>query len=483
MVSKRTVDILLSLMPVAVLVGLLFTVIRVFGSSSLDGGSQVALLTAAAVCCAIAVFRFKTPWRNIEEGIISGVGSVSTALLILLMIGAVSGMWILSGVVPTLIYYGLQIIHPSFFPVTTCVICGIVSLLTGSSWSTIATIGIALFGIGTAQGFSPGLVAGAIISGAYFGDKMSPLSDTTVLASTMSGTPLFTHIRYMMHTTVPSLIITLIIFTFIGLSHTSQGENLALAYSSGLASHFNLTPWLMLVPLGTAFLIAKRMPALVVLFLSTLLAAIFAIIFQPEILTAVAGTEKTSAYSMFVGVMRGMYDSTSIDMGSQELTDLVATRGMAGMLNTIYLILCSVSFGGCMQAAGMLRRLSVLLLRFTRRCVSLVGSTVFTGAFMNCIVADQYLSIILTANMFKGVYSKRGYENRLLSRSIEDSATILSPLIPWGSCGMTQATVLGVSTITYLPFCFFNLISPFMSVIVAALGYGIKHLKEKENKK
>lgn len=471
--KSKKIEILLSLIPVVVLIILLATVIRVFGSASLDGGSQVALLVAAGVCTAISILYFHIPWKQLEEGVKKSVGSVTSAIIILLMIGAISGVWILSGVVPTLIHYGLMLIHPKFFLVTTCIICAIVSVLTGSSWSTIATIGIALLGIGQAQGFSSGLIAGAIISGAYFGDKMSPLSDTTVLASTMSEVPLFSHIRYMMYTVVPTMIITLIIFTVIGLEYSVTDATMIQVYQESLQSHFNLSPWLMIVPVITLLMIAKRWPAVIVLFLSSLLGALFALLFQPHILAEVAGTTEISAYSQFTGVMRGLYDITSIDMGHQQVSDLVATRGMTGMLNTIYLILCAMCFGGLMTTSGMLQRITSLILPFTRTRTSLVASTVSTGFFMDCMVADQYLSIILTANMFKGVYKRNGYEERLLSRSIEDSATVTSPLIPWSSCGMTQATILGVPTLTYLPYCFFNIISPLMSITVAAIGYKI----------
>ena len=471
--KKGTLEILLSLLPVVVLIVMLATVIRVFGTDSLNGGSQVSLLIAAGVCCTIAMLYFRIPWKALEDGVKRSVGSVTTAIIILLMIGAISGVWILSGVVPTLIHYGLMLIHPRFFLVTTCIICAIVSVLTGSSWSTIATIGIALLGIGQAQGFSSGLIAGAIISGAYFGDKMSPLSDTTVLAATMSEVPLFNHIRYMVYTVVPTMVITLIIFTVIGLNYTVSDASMIELYQQSLSAHFNLSPWLMIVPVATLIMIAKRLPAVIVLFLSSILGAVFALIFQPHILAEVAGETEVSAYSQFAGVMKGMYDITSIDMGHPQVSELVATRGMTGMLNTIYLILCAMCFGGVMTTSGMLQRITSLILPFTRRRGSLVASTVSTGFFMNCMVADQYLSIILTANMFKGVYHRRGYEDRLMSRSIEDSATVTSPLIPWSSCGMTQATILGVPTLVYLPYCFFNIISPLMSITVAIIGYKI----------
>ena len=479
--KKRTLEIWLSLLPVIILIVMLALVIRAFGSDSLNGGSQVSLLVSAGVCVALSLLYFRIPWKNLEEGIKRSVGSVTTAIIILLMIGAISGVWILSGIVPTLIHYGLMLIHPKFFLVTTCLICAIVSVLTGSSWSTIATIGIALLGIGQAQGFSGGLIAGAIISGAYFGDKMSPLSDTTVLASTMSDVPLFSHIRYMMLTVVPTMVITLVIFTVIGLSYSVSDSTMINLYQQLLQEHFNLSPWLMIVPLLTFLMIVKRWPAVIVLFVSSLLGAIFALLFQPHILAEVAGTTEINAYSQFVGVMRGMYDITAIDMGHPQVSELVSTRGMTGMLNTIYLILCAMCFGGVMTSSGMLQRITQLILPLTRTRTSLVASTVSTGFFMDCMVADQYLSIILTANMFKGVYHRRGYEERLLSRSIEDSATVTSPLIPWSSCGMTQATILSVPTLVYAPFCFFNLLSPLVSFIVGLIGWKIVCSKTRES--
>ncbi len=470
--NKHT-DAMLSMLPVVVLIVQLVIVIHIFGSAALDGASQVALTVSAGVACLVAMRYFNVPWRELETGVQDSISGVTSALLILLLIGALAGIWILSGVVPSLIYYGLQIMHPKLFLVSTCVICCLVSVLTGSSWSTIATIGIALLGIGQAQGFDEGLVGGAIISGSYFGDKMSPLSDTTVLASSMSEVPLFTHIRYIAMTTVPAIVITLLIFTILGLTHTVADGGDVAVYTEALRSRFNITPWLLLVPAGTFLLIARKMPALIVLFLGTLFGVVFALIFQPHILTEVAGAAQPDAESLFVGVVRGIYDSTSIDMGNELVTELVATHGMTGMLNTIFLIICAVSFGGCMTSSGMLQHITNLIMPLTRKRAGLVASTVGTGIFMNGVASDQYLAIIITANMYKGVYAERGYENRLMSRSVEDSATVTSPLFPWSSCGMTQATILNVPTMTYLPYCFFNLLCPVMSILVALTGFKI----------
>lgn len=465
-----------SLLPIALMVGMLFATISTFGSDALSGGSQISLLVTTACCVFIGMAFYRIPWKDFERAITNNIAGVSTALLILLIIGALSGMWMISGVVPTLIYYGMQIIHPDFFLASTCLICALVSVMTGSSWTTIATIGIALMGIGKAQGFHEGWIAGAIISGAYFGDKVSPLSDTTVLAASVTETPLFTHIRYMMITTIPSLLITITLFTIMGLTH-DQGSTTQemMAFASSLESKFYITPWLLLVPVITGILIARKVPSIITLTLSTVLACVAALIFQPDLLHEVAG-----GGSLFKGSMMTCYGSTSLQTDNPILTDLVATRGMAGMMNTVWLILCAMCFGGAMTAGGMLGSITSVFVRFIKNRVSTVASTVCSGLFLNLATADQYISIILLGNMFGNIYKKQGYESRLLSRTTEDAVTVTSVLIPWNTCGMTQATILSVSTHTYLPFCFFNIISPMMSILIAATGYKI--VKKKANK-
>lgn len=466
----------ISLIPILILVTLLALNISIFGSDAILGASQVALLFSAGVAIWLAMWLFKVPWQDFEEAIKSNIGDVTTAIVILFLIGAISGTWTMSGIVPTFIYYGVKIISPKVFLLTACVICALVSVMIGSSWTTIATIGVALLGIGKALGFSDGMIAGAIISGAYFGDKISPLSDTTVLASSMSKVPMFEHIRYLMYTTVPSIVITLVIFTILGFSHSGSDASLVNEYTSVLNSKFNITPWLLIVPALTAVMIARRMPALIVLALSTVMAAIAAVIFQPDIIreigTRVAG-EGSNAKILFTGTIESIYNSVSIETGNPEVNELVASKGMLGMLNTVYLIICAMCFGAAMKASGMLHHLASMILPLTKRRTSLVTSTVVTGTTLNGIVSDQYLAIILTSSLFKDVYEKEGYENRLLSRAVEDSATVTSPLYPWSSCGMTQATILSVPTLAYLPYCFFNLISPLMSITVAAIGYKI----------
>lgn len=472
---------IVSLLPIGILIFLLTLIIPIFGSDALEGGSQIALLTTSAICAFIGIVFYKKKWFDYEKAITSNITGVSSALIILLIIGALSGAWMISGVVPTLIYYGLQVIHPQFFLASTCIICALVSIMTGSSWTTIATIGIALVGIGRAQGFSDGWIAGAIISGAYFGDKISPLSDTTILASSMSGTPLFQHIRYMLITTVPTLIITLTIFTVAGFTENTSDNTQIMLFTQSLTERFTISPWLLSVPIATGILIAKKIPSIITLFLSTLLALVMALIFQPEILLEIANTlEISKAKAMFKGALLTLYGETQITTDNSLLQELVATRGMAGMLHTIWLIICAMCFGGAMTASGMIKSITTAFMKLIKNRVSLVGSTVGSGLFLNLATADQYISVILTSNMFKDIYKKMGYESRLLSRTTEDAVTVTSVLIPWNSCGMTQATILNVPTITYLPYCFFNLISPIMTLIVAIIGYKIKKVTKSE---
>ena len=472
--------ILIALVPLAVLVALLAFDIAIFGADSILGASQVALLVAAGVCIWLSMWLYRIPWKDFERDIVSNVSEVTPAILILFLIGAISGTWTMSGVVPTFICYGIRIISPKVFLLTACVLCAVVSIITGSSWTTIATVGVALIGIGHAEGFSDALTAGAIISGAYFGDKISPLSDTTVMASSINKVGLFDHIHYMYLTTVPSIVITLIVFTIIGLTHGSVPEVQMDTYSEILSSRLRITPWLRVVPAFTLWLIIKKKPAIMTLALSALAATVAALIFQPEVVRSIGeGMVAGSGWkTYFAGTVRMIYDTVTLDTGNVEINQLVTSRGMTGMLNTVFLILCAMFFGGCMRSSGMLADLSRLLAPLTRTRAGLVGSTVLTGTALNAIVSDQYLSIILTSNLYRDSFEKQGYEMRLLSRSVEDSATVTSPLVPWSSCGMTQATILSVSTIAYAPFCFFNIISPLMSFIVAAIGWRIRKVSE-----
>lgn len=457
----------MALAPIMVLVAVMFFVIRAFGADAIGGASQIALICAAGIGIAISVFVYGNSWKALENAIEDNIKGIGSAILILFMIGALSSSWMISGIVPTLIYYGLEIISPAVFLPTVCIICALISIMTGSSWTTIATIGVAMIGIGDGMGYDNAWTAGAIISGAYFGDKISPLSDTTVLASSSAGTPLFRHIRYMLITTVPSFAIALIVFTTASLLHGGASDASMTEISTILKGHFNLSGWLMIVPVITGILIAKRVPAFLTLMTSSILAGITAIIAQPEIVAQIGEG------SLFKGIVTTFSDSTSIETGNEACNALISTSGMNGMLPTVFLIICAATFGGVLTGSGMLQSLTNEITRHIKSRLGTVSSTAVTGIFANIATGDQYLSIILTCNLYKKLYKDNNLEERLLSRSVEDSATVTSVLIPWNSCGMTQATVLGVATLSYLPYCIFNLVSPLMSILVAATGYKI----------
>ena len=471
---------LIAIIPVVVLIGFLSVIIMLFGSDSLTGGSQIALLLGMAVCVCLSMSIYRVPWDAFENQIKKTLGGVSVTLLILLCVGMLSGSWMISGIVPTLIYYGVQIMSPQFFLMSSCIICAFISLLSGSSWTTIATIGVALLGIGHALGVSEAWTAGAIISGAYFGDKMSPLSDTTILASSAAGVELFTHIRYMMFTTGPTFFITICIFLMAGLDGDVEAVPHVEEYTEGLAGTFNISLWTLVVPVLTAVMIAKRVPSLIVLFVSSLMAGVLALILQPHVLCQIAGVTDISAESLTRGLAITFYGSTAVETGNVSLNELVSTSGMAGMLNTIWLILCAMCFGASLVASRMIDSITGVIIQWVRNRVTMVGSSVFIGIFLNVTTGDQYISIVLNADMFKEVFRRQGYEARLLSRTTEDAATVTSVLIPWNTCGMTQSTVLGVATLTYLPYCFFNYLSPLMSILIAAIGWKIKRKEVKE---
>ena len=464
----------MSFIPFLVLIALITCCVAVFGNATLDGASQVSLLVASAVSVVIGHFSKRLTWENLESEITGKVASCTPAIIILLLIGAIGGTWMVSGIVPTMIYYGMQIIRPEVFLVSSSLLCALVSLMIGSSWTTVATIGVALMGIGKAHGFDDGWIAGSIITGAYFGDKLSPLSDTTVLASSVSGTPLFTHIRYMMFTTVPTFCISLTVFLIAGLTMNVSGQGNVAEFMDGLQNTFVISPWLLVVPVLTGIMIARRWPSMVVLFLAILLAAIMGLVVQADLVHTISGREGGGLLASYKGMMQVCYGATDIETGVPMLNELVHTSGMAGMMPTIWLIICAQTFGGALTATGQLQDLMRIVLRWVRGTASLVASTVGSALFCNIAMADQYLSIMLTSSMFRDTYLQRGYESRLLSRSCEDGATVTSVLIPWNTCGLTQSTVLGVATLTYLPYCFFNLLSPVTSIAVAAIGWKIR---------
>ena len=463
----------MAFIPFLVLVALITCCIAVFGNATLDGASQVSLLAASAVSVLVGYLTKRLKWDDLEREMSDKISSCTPAIIILLLIGAIGGTWMVSGIVPTMIYYGMQIIRPEVFLVSSSLLCALVSLMIGSSWTTIATIGLALIGIGKAHGFDEGWVAGSIITGAYFGDKLSPLSDTTVLASSVSGTPLFTHIRYMMYTTVPTFCLSLTRFLIAGFTIDVSGHGNVAEFMDGLQATFTISPWLLLVPLLTGVMIARRWPSMVVLFLAIVLAIVVALVVQPQLVSQISGGTDGELLAYYKGMMQACYGATDIETGVPMLNELVHTSGMAGMMPTIWLIICAQAFGATLTATGQLYDLMRVILRFVRGTASLVASTVGTALFCNVAMADQYLSIILTSSMFKDTYGERGYEPRLLSRSCEDGATVTSVLVPWNTCGLTQSTVLGVPTLTYLPYCFFNFLSPVVSIFVAAIGWKV----------
>jgi Na+:H+ antiporter, NhaC family len=480
----RKPTIIQALVPVLTLIVLLTLNVYLFGDDALSGANQMALLLSAAVGGVIAAFLGHN-WYDVRKQIVKSIGSAMPSIIILLLIGSLAGTWLLSGVVPGMIYYGLKLLNPSIFLLACVVISALVSVATGSSWSTVATIGIALLGIGNAMGFSDGMVAGAIISGAYFGDKMSPLSDTTNLAPAMAGTDIFTHIRYMALTTGPSILITLIIFMVFGFFFQPLGDAANVkATLDAIDNSFNITPLLFIVPTALVTIIINRVPPLPSLLAGTLLGALFAIIFQPQIIEQVSGVTDNFSRASYMAIMKGMYGRIAIVTTDPQVNDLLSTGGMAGMLNTIWLILTAMIFGGVMEAAEMLVRITSGLMRFAKTTGSLVATTVGTCLFFNITASDQYISIVVPGRMFAGIYRDRGLKPEVLSRTLEDSGTVTSVLIPWNTCGATQSAVLGVPTITYLPYAFFNIISPFMSIFMAAFNIKIRRFSEnKEGKK
>ena len=463
----------IAVVPLVSLIGMIVLGVTVFGRDAGDGPNQISLVFATAIAVAMAMAVGKVPWAVLEKGISQAICKAGVPVMILFMIGMLSGTWMIGGVVPTLICYGVKIMNPHLFLACTCIICAVVSLMTGSSWTTVATIGVALLGIGTALGVPAPWCAGAIISGAYFGDKLSPLSDTTILASSVTGTDLFVHIRYMLITTIPSMTLALVVFALAGFSLFDAAAVDTLGFSEGLSRTFNITPWTLLVPVVTGVLIALRLPSLAVLFISALLGGVSALVLQGDVLLSVVGETAPSVAGYYKALMTVFFTSTHVVTGNEALDNLIATRGMSGMLSTVWLILCAVSFGGVMYVGGMLRTLADIAIACVRSVAGLVGATAFTGAVMNGATGDQYISILVTADMFGGVYRAKGLESRLLSRTIEDSCTVTSVLVPWNTCAMAQSAALGIATVAYMPYCFFNLISPFMSVVVAAIGWKI----------
>ncbi|QGY42470.1 Na+/H+ antiporter NhaC [Maribellus comscasis] len=478
---KREASLFEALLPIIILI-ILLTLNVILFDDTLGGANQIALIISAAIAGLIA-HRLGLKWGKIREKIVSTIGSAMPSILILLLIGSLAGTWMISGVVPAMIYYGLEIINPKLFLFTAVVVSAIVSVATGSSWSTIATIGVALLGIGNALGMSEALVAGAIISGAYFGDKMSPLSDTTNLAPAMAGTDLFTHIRYMAFTTVPSMTVTLIIFLIWGFRYDFSGAVIDVEnVQTAIEGTFNTNPLLFLVPVALITIIILKVPPLPALFAGTILGGVFAIIFQPHIVTEVAGVADDYLKASYISLMQSMFGDVSLTTSDPKVTDLLSTSGMRGMLDTIWLILSAMVFGGIMESAGLLKRITQPIVRYAKSTGSLVASTVGTCIFFNTTASDQYLAIVVPGRMYRKTYQDKGLAPEVLSRTLEDSGTMTSVLIPWNTCGATQSRVLGVDTMAYAPYAFFNIISPMMSILFAYFNIKIRRLSQSNNR-
>ncbi len=473
----RTPTFFESIFPILFLIIFLSINVFIFKDSSLDGSNQIVLIVSASVASAIALnIGFK--WSELQKGIVNSISSAIPSILILFLVGSLAGSWMLSGIVPAMIYYGIQLLNPKIFLIASCLICIIVSVATGSSWTTSATIGIALIGIGKALGISEGLIAGSILSGAYFGDKMSPLSDTTNLSPAVAGSDLFSHIRYLSYTAFPSILICLVLFLFLGLSNYSNiSQTNSNLISNAISEKFYLSPILFFVPLFVIFLIYKKIKALPSLFCGTLLGVIFALIFQPDLVKEVSGINDSNFKSLFVGIMKSLYGTISISTSNEIVNELLTSGGMFGMLSTIWLIFSAMIFGGVMEVSGFLKKIVNTILTSVKSTGSLVSSTVGTCVFFNLTASDQYLSIVVPGRMFSETYRKNGLDPVNLSRTLEDGGTVTSVLVPWNTCGAYHATVLNVSTLTYLPYCFFSIISPLMTIIFAYLKIKIKKLK------
>ena len=483
---NKKVPYLIALSPIIVLI-ILLTANVIMYDNTMGGSNQIALLFSGALAAIIGSF-YGNQWKTILQGIEHSIKSIVPAIIMLLLIGSLAGTWLISGVIPTMIYYGLKILNPTIFLFATSIITAIVSLATGSSWSTIATVGIAFLGIGTAIGLPLGLIGGAIISGAYFGDKMSPLSETTNMAAAISGVDLFDHIKYMMYTTVPSFIITIILFLVIGFYFTADISSEQIKQALNIIENkFTITPWLFLVPISVISMITKKVSAIPALFFGTLLGGVFAIIFQPDIVIEVSGISTNSIGSNYMGILNAMIGeinfielNTSINdifnVAQVDRSDLLRSGGMLGMFNTLLLMFCAMTFSGAIESTGLLKRIAEPIVKYAQNTGSLVATTSSTCLFINVTTSDQYMSIVVPGRMFADTYKEKGLAPENLSRTLEDSGTVTSVLIPWNSCGATQAAILGVATFTYLPYCFFNLISPVMTIVYGYFGIKIKKL-------
>jgi NhaC family Na+:H+ antiporter len=480
--NKKTKEISLiqALLPIIILVAILAYNVKIYSDEATSGPNQFALIVGGVIA-ALLGFGLNISYDKMMLAVSDNIKSTTSAIFILLMVGALAGTWLISGIIPTMIYYGLQILNPTFFLFSAVIISSIISLATGSSWTTTATIGIALMGIGKALGLPLGMIAGAVLSGAYFGDKMSPLSDTTNLAPAMAGTDVFTHVKYMMYTTFPTMIITLILFIILGFNH----EGTELQDTSGLlnsiSSTFKITPVLFVVPVLVIILILKKAKPLTALFIGTVVAGGFAVFYQPHIVMKLAESEILNFDSAYKGVLKAIITDVYIPSGNEILDEnqLFSAGGMSGMLSTIWLILCAMFFGGVMQAIGALQKISDSLLSVAKSTFGLFASTTATCIFFNGTASDQYLAIVVPGKMYQKAFKDKELAPENLSRTLEDSGTVTSILFPWNTGGAYQSKTLGVGTTEYIWYAFFNLISPVMTLIFAAFNIRIRKLIKK----
>lgn len=479
---KKDIPLFQALLPVFFLItALSFNVVGVYGDNALGGSNQVILLCSGFVALLVGRLN-KVHWSDLFDAIGNSLGNAGSAIVILLLIGSLAASWLLGGVVPAMVYYGLDLLHPSFFLPATLVIAAAVSLATGSSWSTTATMGIALMGIGKALGISEAMTAGAVISGAYFGDKMSPLSDTTNLAPAMAGTDLFTHIRYMSLTTIPSIVISLVAFTILGWNAAGKvavEQNDLI--QEVIASHFQISLWLFLPPLVVVILIVRKVPAIPAVFAGTLMGLLCAAVFQADLLMSLKSGEGFKAtYKL---MMNTVANGLSISTGNELVDELFSSSGMEGMLNTIWLILSAMVFGGAMEGAGLLHVISERLMRLARSEFALVGTTTATCVGLNVTASDQYLAIVVPGRMYAKAFKEKGLAPENLSRTLEDAGTVTSVLVPYNTCGAYQSSVLGVATGAYLPYAIFNWLSPIMTLIFSYFSIKIARRKEMNEKR
>src|SRR5690606_15494144 len=476
--APRAPSLLQALTPLLFLVALLVLGIMLFADDAVYGASQIALLLASGVAALVGL-RNGMRWKEIEDAMVQGVAHSVGAILILLSVGALIGSWLLSGTVPTLIVYGMKLLHPAYFYPAACLICAITSLVIGSSWTTAGTVGVALVGIGQGMDMSIAATAGAVISGAYFGDKLSPLSDTTILAPAVSGAELFAHIRNMLWTTLPSLAIALVMFAVVGLTTGApSGEATPAGMAAALEAQFN-PAWYLLLPMVLVFALAfRRFPAYPTILVGALVGLVFAVLFQPAQVVALAGNEALSRpMALAAGAWTALFNGFQAQTGDAAVDELLSGGGMANMLNTVWLVICAMCFGSVMERTGLLARMVRDVLAWARSGRSLIASTLVTAFGTNVITADQYMSLVLPGKLYQSEYARRGLSPLNLSRALEDGGTITSPLVPWNTCAAFMAATLGVATLDYLPFVFFNLVNFGLAFVAAAVGFRILPLE------